>query len=125
MELDNILKSIAIEEASPDLVYRWKMNLMARKVARRKTSLWPYIAFPLLFSGVCYYIVAFKENILEYFMTDRFAWVMERISYSLSQFVDSGNFHTWSIVLSLTLAVISLIWYFATDIRKGTSPIRF
>ena len=141
MDLDKILDKIAIEEAPTGLVHRWKMDLMARREAKTRSILWPYIVLPVALSGVYIYITvfnrewlktlsgvssqsynyitAFKSRVLQGINISGFGGFMEGarnvLSFGLnsaSEFLSSGSFIIWSIVFSLAIAILSLVWYF-------------
>ncbi|MCW4043321.1 MAG: hypothetical protein NWE90_06325 [Candidatus Bathyarchaeota archaeon] len=141
MDLDKLLDKIAIEEAPTGLVHRWKMDLMTRREAKTRSTLWPYIVLPVALSGVYIYItvfnrgwltrisdfssqsynnlLAFKDRLFEGFSIAEFGGFMEGVrnvlSFGLnsaSEFLSSGSFIIWSIVFSLAIAILSLVWYF-------------
>jgi len=141
MDLNKILDRIAIEEAPPGLVHQWKMNLIARREVITRRILWPYIVLPIALSGAYYYIAVFKrewlkvvsnvfsqsyfhitvlkDRMLQSISIARLGGFIESARYSLSeilsttsQFFNSGSFITWSIVFSLAIAILSLVWYF-------------
>lgn len=141
MDLEKLLDKIAIEEAPKGLVHRWKMELIARKEARERKILWPYVVLPLAFSGICVYIALFNEALLtrisnfsiqtynKFFVFKD--WLIQSFSTaeagrftkgihdllsnflnSTSEFIISGDFLIWSIVFSLVVAAISMVWFF-------------
>lgn len=141
MDLEKLLDKIAIEEAPKGLVHRWKMELIARKEAGTRPIIWPYIVLPLALSGICVYIamfnkvlltrisnfsiqtynnlVAFKNGLLQGFSVVETGRFMQSIRDSFSQFlnstsefISSGDFLIWSIIFSIAVAAISMVWFF-------------
>ena len=141
MDLEKLLDKIAIEEAPKGLVHRWKMELIAREEARTRPILWPYIVLPLALSGIYVYItvfnrelltrisdfsnqsynnlVAFKNGLLQGFNVAEAGGFMQSMRGSFSQFLNSasefmntGTFLTWSIVFSIAVVAISMVWFF-------------
>lgn len=141
MDLEKLLDKIAIEEAPKGLVHKWKMELIARKEARTRPILWPYIVLPLALSGIYVYItvfnrellkrisdfpfqtynnlVAFKNGLLQGFSVAEAGGFIQSLRDSFSQFLNSasefmntGDFLIWSIAFSIAVAAISMVWFF-------------
>ncbi len=125
MKLDEILNSIAIEEAPKGLVYRWKLRVGLEKELVGRKLLYPYIILPFILAGVWCYLMIFQKNLFSYYLTDRFPWLLDRILFFLSKITYSLNFQIWTIALSFLVALLSLTWYLGRELGWRRAPIRF
>ena len=123
MGLDEILKQIAIEEAPPGLIDRWKMNLWARQQVRKKSSLWGYIVLPIVFAGIFYYLSVFNiiniSGYLRRFNLERGHEFFEDLFSLINAIPYYGSFFFSSIMVSLVIVSCTLLWYFRLESGMG------
>ncbi len=115
MDFDKMMRKIAIEEAPRDLVKRWKIELSMRQTAAQRNWNWLYIVAPLLLAGIFFGLYFFNIRIPWRIETSDFAQFFNAIHFVLSSyesFVISSHFLIGSIIFSVIVASLSLIWYY-------------
>jgi len=115
MDIDRMMRKIAIEEAPRDLVKRWKIELSMREASAQRNWNWVYIVAPILLAGILSGLYFFNIKIPWEIETSNFGQFFKDIHIALSSyesFIISPHFLIGSIVFSVIVASLSLVWYY-------------
>jgi hypothetical protein len=118
VNLDDILDYIAVENAPDDLIYKWKAELALQKERRTFFSLFlrPSIVVSLIFVGLWYYFVIFKETLVGYDFLDKTRSLVVEITPAVANYISAVVFSNYYIIgasiFSLFLAAVSVFWFY-------------
>ena len=121
MNIDEMIRRIAIEEAPRDIVKRWKIELRMRQMTPKRNWNWIYVVFPVLFAMLFFMVYFFNIKILWNIETLNFSKIFKTIYFILSSyesFVASPYFLIGSIVFFVIIASLSLSWYYIKNTIK-------
>lgn len=118
INLDEMLNSIAVEEAPENLIYKWKAEVRLQKEKKSIPALLlqPSIIIPLVFAGLWYYLVFFRKELFEYYFLDNLRSILPEISLVISDSTSTLASSTYYIIgagiFSIIIATISLFWFY-------------
>ncbi len=118
IKIEEILDYVAVEKAPDYLIHKWKAEVELQKERKRffAALLRPSIVFPLALAGLWYYFAMFKKELFEYYLVDKLRSLFQEISPvvadSTSTIASSNYYIIGAGIFSITLAAISLYWFY-------------
>ena len=116
MKIDDILNSIAIEEA-PDInsmIYKWRTQLVERReAARRRNILILATSLPVLFAGIyLYFSSRINLEATKFMKVDFLNNIIEKAVISMASISYSQTSIIWITAISIAIAASSMIWFY-------------
>jgi hypothetical protein len=115
INLEEILDSIAVEEAPDDLIYKWKAEVELQKERKKfhvlllRTS----TVFSLVLAGSWYCFAGLKDGLIGYYLLDKIRAFFLEISPVAASSTASLNYYIFGAgIFSIMLAAISLFWFY-------------
>ncbi len=115
IKLKEILDYIAVEKAPDDLIYKWKAEVELQKERKRfyVLLLRASIAFSFVLAGFWYCFAVFREGLIGYDLLDKIRAFFLRISPVAASSITSLNYYIIGAgIFSITIAAISLLWFY-------------
>jgi hypothetical protein len=118
IKIEEILDYVAVEKAPDYLIHKWKAEVELQKERKRFFVLFfrPSIVFPLVLAGFWFYFTMFKRELFEYYLVDKLRSLLQEISPvvadSTSTIASSNYYIIGAGIFSITLAAISLFWFY-------------
>lgn len=118
MDLDKLLSEIAIEEAPAGLIEKWKLQVKVREREPVWDFQWLYISLPVMFSLAFAYFAIFKREMLFSFELDKVVEPLQEFLTYVGNFTGTSIYVNLSIVISIFIAGVSLLWFFYNESRS-------
>jgi hypothetical protein len=115
IKIEKMLDYIAIEEAPRELIYKWRVEVELQKERKRfyvllfRTS----VVFPLVLAGFWYCLAVFRKGLIGYYLLDKIrAFFLEMSPIAASSITSLNYYILGAGIFSITLAAISLFWFY-------------
>jgi hypothetical protein len=115
IKIEKMLDYIAIEEAPRELIYKWRVEVELQKERKRfyvllfRTS----VVFTLVLAGFWYCLAVFRKGLIGYYLLDKIrAFFLEMSPIAASSITSLNYYILGAGIFSITLAAISLFWFY-------------